>query len=416
MGIDNDAIDRAMDAAEAKLGAMDEIEPKGSTEADLEQPIDKPVQLDLATEKALLDKANEGKKKPATPAKDDKGKFTKVKHFEAAKTAKAPKAVAPAVEEEQISDDQVVDVEPNEAAAEETPAVAPVNAPTFWSAEEKALFSKAPAQLQQIIAAKDLAYQQHVSRVTNEASRGKDMEKRIYADLETPEAIERHRNELALNGIKDPIDELHRYRAWDRLLKSDVKAGLSDLMRKNGLSPYDFMDESGQYQEVDPRVDQAARDAAEAKQALADMRAENTAREENAFRMEVESFTNGVDSNNQPRRAFAKMYAPQIAQTAGIIEKQWPSLSRQEILHHAYEYTMAEIRKSFGVSNVVQAPATPKQPEQVIAAAKKAQAAASSVTGAPSTTITAKKALKGDTFNQKLESAMDNAEEAMGIR
>jgi hypothetical protein len=55
----------------------------------------------------------------------------------------------------------------DEEAEPETPAIEP---PRFWSAEEKALFAKAPPEVQQVIAAKDAEYSRQVSLAKEEAA------------------------------------------------------------------------------------------------------------------------------------------------------------------------------------------------------------------------------------------------------
>ena len=67
-------------------------------------------------------------------------------------------------EDDPASEDEPAEDEEDEP---ETPAIDP---PKFWSAEEKALFAKAPPEVQQVIAAKDAEYSRQVSLAKEEAA------------------------------------------------------------------------------------------------------------------------------------------------------------------------------------------------------------------------------------------------------
>lgn len=381
----DEAIDRALDKAEAQMAETNSVsEPVES----IESPA-----TDLAVDKAMLDKVQEQQAPEPTKkerVKDEKGRFLK--------TAKA-EAPTPDLSDQEAEVDPTKQEQQGESPQEQTA----VEAPTFWTAEQKLAFSKAPVEVQKTIADYEAQRNEWANRIATEAEKGKAYERRMS------EAVKPYDLELKAQGI-DPIQATERLLAWDAIFRADPRAAISDLMQKNGLSPHDFMqDETQEQYPDDPRIGEAAKRAEEALAKVTEYETRQKQAEETAFRNEVESFKNGSDSRGQVRRQFAEMYAPQISQTADIITRNYPNMPRQEVLNHAYEYTMTEIRKSFGVPQVSQ-PA-PKQPEQIAAQAKKAQAAASSVTGAPASgSSTARPRAK------TIDEALDRAEEALGLR
>lgn len=393
MGDLNEAIDRAMDAAEAKLDEKEVIQET----ADPVETTETPDPVETVAEKEILDKQTAPTEKP----RDASGKFTKGK-------AAVPKTAAPA--EEQVSD-QVVNEEPTlEGAPAETADATPgIEPPAFWSTERKALFAKAPRELQEVIAERELVLQQQLSRATNEASRGKAFEKRLYEDMESPEAVQAHKAKLQVQGIRDEVDELHRYRAWDRVFNSNAKTGIADLMRKNGLTPYDFFEDDGQNQQQtpvnDPRIDEALQKAEEAKQRFESWQEEQRVA---TLKQQVESFKDSKDESGQPRRQFVELYAPQIDQALASIQRNYPDMPLVEALTHATEFVRTEVTKLHGISPK---PQVQKPQVDPIAQAKKAKAAASSVTGAPSSGTAPQRPRA-----KSIDEAMDRAEEALGLR
>lgn len=289
-----------------------------------------------------------------------------------------------------------------------------VDAPAFWSAEEKAAFAKADPALRDIIKRRELAAQQHISRLNNEAKNGKGYEQRFYSDFESPEAANLHKAKLYAQGINDPIAELHRYRAWDKVLTSDPHAVISDLMRKNGFTPYDFTNEANyepenQYQ--DPRVDEALRRAEAAEKAFQDFKAQQ---DQAKLAEVVNTYKSGKFDDGQPRERFMAIYAPQIDQAFMALGKNpnYQHLNDADRLHHATEYVRGQVNELHGIKSGVKKELPQKTREQIIQESKKAQAAASATTGAPNTaSISASKRprLRGKTDGERVGSAIDIA-------
>lgn len=380
MALDNEVFDRAFDAAEAKLAESDT-----STEATTEDTTEAPKE-DLITEKAIVEKAEEQQSQKESRTRDESGRFVK--------GSKSTPKEEP-TQEEQISSDQVAEEGTQEAS------VSPIEPPPFWSAEHKAIFAKAPREVQEAFSHYDAQRNEYVNRLASEAQRGKHYEKRAA------EVFEPYKLKIQAQGCRDEFEAVSRLLAWNEIFEQDPKTAISDLMRKNGLTPHDFAEDgNAQYQAenfVDPRIQEAIERAEKAEQRFEEFERKQ---EEQRISSQVETFKNGVDSLGQTRRQFAEMYAPQIANALERIQTTYPNVSFNEALDHAYEYVLSEARKAFGVNGTAKPIA--KKPETVIANAKKAQAAASSVTGAPAsgTSVSRPRAKNTD---EAIERALERA-------
>lgn len=401
MASDNDVIERAMDAAEAKLAPVEEVS-RDTSDSDSSP-------TDAIEEAAIAEAVTESQAQSDSRQRDTTGKFTK---------APAQKAAKAASSQEQISD-HVANEGSNEAEAnlEDTQEAPPIEAPDFWSAAEKQAFAKAPRDIQDVVARKEAQRNEWANRIATEARNGKEFEKRLYSDMSSQDEVQRHKAQLQLNGIRDEVEELHRYRAWDKLLLSDPETGIVDLIRKNNLGHrFQYVEDQGQYSpqsQTDPRVDEALREAQEAKQQFTSWQ---ESQEQAARSQELEAFKQGRDSTGNQRAVFVDTYAPQIAQAVKEIRTQYPQISRSDALNHGYEFVLSEVRKLHGINSAPRAVA-PTRP-QAPASAQKAKAAATGVTGAPANgnTSTQRPRLKGDTFAQKIDAALDNVFEQVGSR
>ncbi len=369
---DNDLIDRAMDAAEAKL-------------------LDAPDRETEAAEAQIVTRQSE------EPVRSEQ------QQYQQRERERAPDGKFAKTRSTQISDHNA-NVELTTESAPATPAaVNSVNPPAFWSTEQKALFAKADPQMQHLVAAWELELQQRLSRAANEGQRGRAFQNRMYEGYE-PKEIQAHKAKLQLNGLRDEVDELHRYRAWDSIFETDPYTGISDLMRKNGFSPYDFIAgaQVGPQYQTDPQVEAKLQRLEELEQKFSNLETSYNTQEEHAFQANIEDFKSGVDSRGQVRRPFAQMYAAHITQAQSQIMEIYPHLEFNSALEHAYEYVLNEVSKLHGIPQKTSI----STPEKKIANGKKAQAAASSVVGAP----------RSDAATQKprartIDEALDRAEE-----
>ncbi len=321
-------------------------------------------------------------------------------------------------QDEPLAADEISGNEANEDTSEavkgdaeaEKPAVTedePIELPAFLPAETKALLAEASPQLRKKIVA---AYEQQENttrRVLSESGQLKAEKARV------DEVFAPHRTRLQAQGVRDIADLASRALAWDELITKDPKAFVIAQMRQNGITPHDLLEDAGNdpgQQYLDPRVDEALEAANQAKEQFESFQRQQQTQVAQA---ELESFKSGKDPRGATRKAFVEMFEPQIAQTISLIkaDPQYQHLSNGEVIHHAYEYVVTNaLNSGFQFVN----PAAPKPAltaEQLAANASKQKAASGSVRGAPASgTSTPRPRLKGDTFEKRLESALDKAE------
>lgn len=379
---DNEMLDRALDAAEAQMidSQVEEAPAPTTTDARVEEAVEVQVADQLKAEAKTRDEKT--------------GKFVKgAKATDAAPTQVTDQQEAAEVETAQV-----------EAQGEQPQAAAAIEMPTFWSAELKAAAAKAPKEVVEAFTKYDAQRAQWANRMQAEADRGKALEKQLWSDFESPEEIQNHKAQLQAQGIRSVGEEISRYRAWDKLFRTDVKSGVIALMAKNGLTPYDLLESGGgeeQYQS-DPRTEQALQAAEEAKREAAELKAAYQRERARSGEAQIEAFKQAKDPRGVTRAQYFDLYKPQITEAFVTILEQNPHLAEPVALEHAYEYIVGEAIKAHGgVAKPVVA-ATP------VADVKKAKAAASSVTGAPkSGTMTRKPGAK------TIDEAMDRAEEKL---
>lgn len=370
---DNQILDRAMDAAEATIAESTPVE-ESPVHTEPEKTPSEQIKEDIETDKALK-------------ARDGKGKFTK------------------AQDEEQISNDQDPEVETSESDTQvEEPVVEQsVEAPARWSDDEKPLFAKAPKEVQEVVARRELELQQIISRQGNDLGRYKPIVEKVNGVFAPYEL------KLKTKGL-DPIQATERLLAWDAMFDKDFDGTILDLMKKHGRTPEYYLnmshqDVGEQFQNQvpihDPRVD-------EFKKELDSFKEQQKQATEAALNAELETFKSGKDSFGNERRKFVEMYEPQLAEAVQIVRREFPQLPKSQALHEAYEYIIGGVREAHGISKTP-AP-TVKTPEQLKALAKKTQAAASGLTGAP-ISGTAPKRLGA----KNIDEAMDRAERRQGL-
>lgn len=393
MGVgDSDLIDKALDAAEAKVvdaSAGDAVQETGNVSGSPESGASDRV------EEAAAAEAHQ----KFSQTRDKSGKYLKGK--------------SPAAKSKQVSD-RTIESDTGAEALESGEAQPPDESaeagalPAFWSAELKAAAAQAPRALVQKFMEHDARRELWARRMVAESEPAKQHMQRIK------ETFEPHRAKFAVHGVRDELDAVGRLMAWNEIFETDPWTGINDLMRKNGFTAQDFFDDGSGYtqQGGDPRFEEALTAAREAQETAQALKSQLEAQQMEQGRAFIEQFKSEPDSSGQPRAAFFETYRPQIVQAFQEIQKQAPEMPEHEALGHAYEFVLGEARKLHGMNKP---PATmltkPSAPT-----ANRAMKAAKSVSGAPNAeSATAKPKLKGKNFNEKFDAAFNNVAERIGL-
>lgn len=375
---DNDLINNAIESAQEKLG--------GSDDNTAEQPKIEAEETSEAPDSVEVEES----------------------------TTEAPTEEGETTEETDTDQEASVESSTSEEQPKEAAQTEKIEPPAFWTAERKALFSKAPPELQKAIAEEALRQQQHMSRLANESQRGKQWESRVNSDFQSKEELDAHRAQLRLQGVQDEVQELHRYRDWNRLMKSDPITAVRGLIDQFQITPNELngvaLSEEQERYANDPRVDAVIEELRQEREARE--QAERL-REQQSLASQINTWKSGTDKYGKSRAEFSALYAPQI-------DKEWQQilqeaansgiqLSLEESLNHAYERVQGKIYKAHGIN-----PSALKQPtpEQKAAQVAKAQNAVTRATGAPRSDVITKKPRKQyKNDKERVEAAIKRAEE-----
>lgn len=273
----------------------------------------------------------------------------------------------------------------SDEAAKPSSSAKLVSDPPFWSSEEKKLLAPASRELQEIVARKAEQAQEWVNRMTSESQQGREIARK------TSEVFAPHQQQLKEQGIYDmpgAIGLMGNMLGWNKLFKEDPRTAISELMRQANLTPQHFLGDGTQQEDQtgysnDPRVEQALADAQEAKELAEEYRRQVEQTKTQSIETEINQFRNGTDSQGNNREQFSRLYAPQISTVYSEIIARNPGLPLTHALDQAYETVLSQARAAHGVKIPAQTQPGVRAPAQ----AKKAQAAASSIHGAPSSGV-----------------------------
>jgi hypothetical protein len=381
-GIENDTdmIERALDAAEAKLAAQ-ETEETVETDAP-----------EVETESQESETSEDDVAQEAIVARDQRGKFV----------SKNPAAKAKQVSQGAIEPEST-DVQ-GESLETQDPQGA-VKVAGIWDPKERQVLAKAPREVQELIARREAQRAEWDKRIAREVEPAKAFLSRAQ------ELFEPQRAKFQVNGVRDPIDAMGRLFAWNEIFENNPMLGIRDLMDKNGLSPYDFLqDESQQQPQGDPRLDEAYQRLQAHEETVRALQEKLEAQETAQGVAAIEGFKSGRDSFGNTRGQFFDAYKPQITEAFREITRIQPDMPEADRLHHAYEAILHWTRDLHGVGAA--------QPRMAaVPDASKARAAAKLVSGAPKGGVQSapRPKAKGKDFDERLLNTIEKNLDSAGL-
>lgn len=385
---DNDLLDRALDAAEDRLEMESE---DSSKDNDLSKESDENTEEIIEASEEGNQEAEQSSEKVQKSDTESKKRSSDGRF-----TSKERALDRVSKKSEQNLNDQGEATEEGEEALSGS-----IEPPQFWSAEDRALFAKAPAELRQTILRYENQRNAWANKVASESERAKAVQRRLDEAF-TPE----RRLEMQANGIKDPFEAVDSLLAWNEILKRDPWTGIKTLMERNGFTPESFMggEEQSEYPS-DPRVEEALELARAAKAESEEYKARIEQQETDRLAQTINSFKDSVDSRGQKRRQFIEFHAPQIDQAIQSLQSEYPQMSFEESLHHAYEFVREEVAKAAGISFSNSKPSSTSSR----VSAEKAKSAAKSVVGAPASGSSSSK-VKAKSIDEAIDRAMAQLE------
>lgn len=339
-------------------------------------------------------------------------------------------AASPAPEpQEDVAEPEVEAVEEaetEEPTSEESSEVAPEasveeeedewEAPKCLSEDERNEFKSLPKDLKpfadKFVRRRDLSFQRWVNKVRGEADAY--VQEAISPFQSITQVLEPHAQRLQLDG-KSIATTLESQLAWDQLISEQPLEGLSQLLRRTGVTPrdlYDYMsgEASGEAQPQasgshDPRLDTVL-------EKLERLEGENAKLAERNVRSQWAGVVNQIAAaryeNGEPAYPYYEDVRQEMAQWTRLIGVQEPNLNPQQLFHKAYE------KACWSNDSIRSILLNERQATKAAAGLKKKQAALS-LPASSSNGVTAKVAKTPHSKDYSIEESLRDALTAHGV-
>jgi chromosome segregation ATPase len=208
--------------------------------------------------------------------------------------------------------------------------------PQFWTKEEKALFAKAPAEVQKAV----LKHENQRNAWANKIATEVQPLKQKYKDVE--EAFAPVKQQLDLNHISEG-EAAKRIMTWQRYMDNPETRvdTIRQFLATYNLKPEDLIQqEPEEGSAYDPRVDELQRRLDEYEQKAVQTTEAQQAAQQQAFAGQVQAWKNQTGEDGQPLRPNVDLFMHQIAQVGEQLMQAYPDRHLNEILDSAYNYVM----------------------------------------------------------------------------
>jgi chromosome segregation ATPase len=218
----------------------------------------------------------------------------------------------------------------------QTSPEAQLEPPQFWTKEEKALFAKAPKEVQQAV----LKHENQRNAWANKVATEIQPLKQKYKEIE--EAFAPVKRQLDLNHISEG-EATKRILTWQQYLDNPETRvqTFRDFLATYNLKPEDLVQqESEEGSAYDPRVDELQKRLDEYEQKHTQTIQAQEAAQQQAFASTVQAWKNQTGEDGQPLRPNVDLFMHQIAQVGEQLMQAYPDRHLNEILDSAYNYVM----------------------------------------------------------------------------
>jgi hypothetical protein len=254
-------------------------------------------------------------------------------------------------EDEQVELETTEKTEPNtdikdqNEGSEEvnTPEMEPIETPNSWSGESKQAFAKLPKDLQQEVIRREKETQSILTRTTQEKAGLENTFKKLDEKL-TPYA-----QDIKDSGLS-PEEYLAEVCAGQRILSSNPRAGILQLMQNEGITVQDLLNGNQGQQSINPDLQRLQREIAETRNAFeADKKAQAQAIHEEQTQnllIEAQNFIDTKDSLGNPKYPFIER--EEVIEEVSLLAKTYresPSfkhLSNTQIWEKAYNKAISD--------------------------------------------------------------------------
>ena len=266
-------------------------------------------------------------------------------------TDSEPKEAAPkSPEPEAKTPSKQEPIEPEKAP--EAPAET-VEAPQFWSAERKALWSKVPVEAQKAVLDYENQRNAWANRIANEVAGVRQSQKQLDS------IIEPHVTRLKGAGVT-PIEAVDKLLRWSDVLDDDATRiqGFKRLLASYELTPEHLLN-GQEVEQVDPVYSQLSSELSDLKKWKEEQEQQRQQQEadyeQRNMLSEIETVKAEKDERGNAKFPMFDFFTPHMAQVIPQLKASNPLASNADVIRVAY----AEVSKQF--PQIAQ-PAAPVQP------------------------------------------------------
>lgn len=218
-----------------------------------------------------------------------------------------------------------------------------VNAPHFWSPENKALFSRADPGLQKAITGEVQKIEEWARGIAQEAKGAVEFQGQLN------QVFEPYSTKFRKIGAT-PLQVVDRLMAWQDELDLNPAGAIRKLLASYNLSPEHLMAmaEGDPYEQyADPRVDEAQKRIDELESQIQAMTQAAQGQRVQAVQSALDKFINETDEQGNLVHPHVNKLEPQIVHYTRQIRASQPMLSEYQVLKTAYARVMSDIEENF---------------------------------------------------------------------
>lgn len=298
---------------------MDEIQ---STETETERPSNNPSSASEAT-----DNGASGAHEAVTES-DDAELFAAEEAIEKDSKVKTVRASIREAYKQSVAKDKLV-----ASVAEQGPAPKVINAPSSWSAEDKAEFAKLPTTIQERFARRATESERAISQKMQELG---EHERYLSNLAEVAQTLEPYREQLDLDGIS-PAQAINQFFALQKLLDKDPEAGIREIARRYDLDLNSVVAPKQGQQQLHPALQQMVERQERLEAELRRRDEDHQQRVMGSYEQQVMEFAEATDEKGNPLHPHLENLIYDMQPIVGQLRAENKSRHPQEILKEAYD-------------------------------------------------------------------------------
>lgn len=223
---------------------------------------------------------------------------------------------------------------------ETTPEVPPIEPPQRWRPEDRALFSKAPREVQEAIQRREADFQEF-ERIAQSRSMKAENYAKQFEEVAKPYGYLLDKYQLS---APDAIDRLFH---WNGKLESDPENTLHEIANSYGYQ-IQVTGKPQAPQGTHPDVERLNYELQMLKQ-----QREHELRElqTSQLRQSVESWAHETDAAGKPLRPYFEDFRPHIREAVAKLETEYPDADPSAILSAAYDDVVARMTQKGFIRN-----------------------------------------------------------------